>query len=330
MMKSVIKKIMPDSFVQWLRYRKAMPALNRDISYIKGKILLFSNTFVQNKKTSLASLLVVGHVLEKGITMPGRRLGFGYERVRSIISRCNVIIRKWGAEHIEIQAALADLKQYLDIHSKANYELPNDIKDGIEKLITNIIVEDENCYTTTKEAYFKATSDFLEFANSRHSVRWFADTPVDDEKLLKAIKLAQTAPSACNRQATRVKIISSVEGKKLCCELQHGNRGFGDKADKWLLITSEIGDWAHTDIASAYIDAGIFTMNLLYALHYYGIAACTLNAYLELENRDKLQKGLGYPASELPVVFIIIGNPAENFMVPKSRRLNVNDIIQKM
>lgn len=147
---------------------------------------------------------------------------------------------------------------------------------------------------------------------------------------MEAIRLAQTAPSACNRQATRVKIISSEKGKKLCQSLQHGNRGFGDKADKWLLVTTELGDWAHNQVEMGYIDAGIFTMNLLYALHYYGFVACTLNAHLEVSQRKELYKGLGIPESELPAAFIVIGNPAKSFMVPKSSRLSLDDIVQEI
>ena len=36
------------------------------------------------------------------------------------------------------------------------------------------------------------------------------------------------------------------------------------------------------------------------------------------------------PPSEVPVVFIVIGNPAEEFMVPQSRRLKAEDIVQKI
>ena len=263
-----IKELLPKWLKQWLKIQINRPALNKEIKYIKRKIVKFSSTYIRTKNTSLADLLILSHVLEKGITMPERRNGFGYERVRTIIVLCNNIISQWGAEYVEVQAALSDLKQYYDMHKDANFQLPDDIVDGIEKLIPQLKNNDENCFVATKSDYLKQYTDFSEFAKSRHSVRWFDNTPVDDEKLLAAIKLAQTAPSACNRQATRVKIILSPEGKKLCCELQNGNRGFGDKADKWLLITTELGDWAHTDIASAYIDAGIFTMNLLYALHY--------------------------------------------------------------
>lgn len=326
-----LRKIAPEWAIHCFRILKNMPELNKEIRFIKNKIQLFSSTYVQNKYTSLADILVTSHVLEKGITMPKRHLGFGYDRVRDIIKNLNRIIKRWGADHVEVQAALIDLKQYLDIHNDANFELPSDIRKSIEKLVKKITIDDDNCFVITKEEYFKQTSNFFEFANSRHSVRWFADTPVDEEKLLSAIKLAQTAPSACNRQATRVKIISSPEAKELCCSLQNGNRGFGDKADKWLLITTDLHDWSQKiALSMGYIDAGIFTMNLLYSLHYYGFVACTLNANIDIKDFKKFQDGLRLPESEIPVVFIVVGNPTENFMIPKSRRLNLEDIIQKI
>lgn len=124
--------------------------------------------------------------------------------------------------------------------------LPNDISEGINNLLQFLIIEDDgNCYITSKNDFFRKTNDFAEFATSRHSIRWYDNTPIEEDKLIAAIKLAQTAPSACNRQATRVIIVSSPELKKLCCSIQNGNRGFGEKADKWLLITSELGDWSH-------------------------------------------------------------------------------------
>ena len=216
----------------------------------------------------------------------------------------------------------------MDVHQAANFDLPNDIRSGIEGLAIFLKNTDDNCYKVTKDSYFTHSNNFEEFANSRHSVRWFDNTPVDEAKIVAAVKLAQTAPSACNRQATRVKIVSSDEGKALCCSLQNGNRGFGDGADKWLLLTTELGDWAPHHVQAGYIDAGIFAMNLLYALHDQGLVACTLNAHLNPSEREQLRKGLGYPESEEPVVFIIVGNPAEEFAVPKSRRLPVECIIQ--
>ena len=330
-MKDIINTYIPEWLKHYYRIIKNLPELNKELRFVKNKIQQFSSTYVLNKQTSLADMLVTSHVLEKGITMPERRMGFGYDRVRDIIKRCNLIIKKWGANHVEVQAALIDLKQYLDIHRDANFDLPDDIRNKIEELVTKITIDDENCFSITKEEYFKPSSDFYEFANSRHSVRWFADTPIDEDKLLSAIKLAQTAPSACNRQATRVKIISSPEAKDLCCSLQNGNRGFGNKANKWLLVTTDLYDWSQKiALSMGYIDAGIFTMNLLYSLHYYGFVACTLIANIDIRDFKKFQKGLRLPESEIPVVFIVVGNPTDTFMIPKSRRLHLENIIQRI
>lgn len=329
-MKEIIKKIVPAKAIQWLRRMKYSVEVRREAKFVKRKVLRYSITFNRDRNASLARLMIRAHVLEKGITMPERRLGFGYGRVRELIGMARKHMSVFGADDAFFQAVLADLKQYQDIHKEAGFQLPEDITKGIDALLPSLVADGENCFAVSREEFFKPSADFAEFAKSRHSVRWFSDTPVDEDKLMDAIRLAQTAPSACNRQATRVKIVASEEGKKLCQALQHGNRGFGDKADKWLLVTSELGDWSHDQVDMVYIDAGIFTMNLLYALHYYGFVACTLNAHIEVPKREELYKGLGIPESELLAAFIVIGNPAESFMVPRSHRLKVEDIVRKV
>lgn len=327
-MNPYLNKLMPEWLHKWLRQLRARLWLIKESQYNIHRQLKYSSTFNNDKEAKLAALMVMTHVLEKGITMPERRMGFGQERVRDILSHLKEITYQWGYESMEVQSTLADLKQYLEIHQEADYELPGDILKGIQEQIRHLNIQDENCYGITKADYFKATSDFAKFAHSRHSVRWFTKEPVDNDKLMAAIKLAQTAPSACNRQATKVKIIASEEGKKLCCSIQNGTRGFGDKADKWLLITTETGAWSHMHHTSGILDGGIFLMNLLYALHYYGIVACPLNAHLSIEDKKVLQLKLGYPSSETPVAFVVIGNAPDKFMIPKSRRLTTDEIVQ--
>ena len=329
-MKKFLKNLVPQQFLLWLNKKKRTHELNRINRYNNQRMLTFSSTFAKDRNADIARLMVESHTLEKGITMPGRRMGFGQDRVLSIIANCQTTIKRWGADSVEVQSALANLKQYLDIHEGAQFVLPNEITKGINELLSSLTVDDGNCYLTNKEEYFRSTKDFAEFAYSRHSVRSFSDKPIDDETLLKAIHLAQTAPSACNRQATRVKIIDSEKGKELCCKMQRGNRGFGDRANKWLLITTELGDWSFIHQQEGFTDGGIFAMNLLYALHYYGIGACTLNALFSPEEREKLRKGLGYPESEEPVCFIVIGNVDDEFMVCRSHRVDTNTIVQRL
>ena len=326
-MKKIIRKIIPFGLRQKLKYWSSKHQLRKKDKYREGLAFRYSNSFNNDRSAILSSLLVKAHVLEKGITMPERRLGFGYDRVVSLISDCELVIKRYGTEIIELQAALADLKQYLDIHKKAEFQLPSHIEKGIENLLTKLTINDDNCFYNTREEYFRKCENYAEFAQSRHTVRWFSKEPVQRERLLKAIALAQTAPSACNRQSTRLYVIEDEDKKKICQSIQNGNRGFGDKADKWILITAELGAWAYRDINSAYIDTGIFAMSLLNALHYYGIGACTLNAHLDAEQMQCLQKEIGYPESELPILFVIIGNLPNEFWIAKSRRKEINEIV---
>lgn len=280
----------------------------------------------RNEMSDMANLLIMGHVLEKGITMPDRRLGFGYERVRELITFLKEVISLYTANHTEVQAALSDLEQYDNLHKDNNFELPKDIQDGIDELKCFKTVDTSLCFKMTVDDYFKSVKDFSEFAHQRHSVRWYSDVPVPEETIIKSIELAQTAPSACNRQSSKVYILSSKEAKEVAIGIQNGNRGFGHLADKMLLITANMKCWGPEIRTSAFLDAGIFIMNLLYALHYNKVCACTLNAHMDKKQRKKLQQIIGYKDSEIPVAFISIGNPPKEFMIAGSQRVEVEQM----
>ena len=283
---------------------------------------------IRTKQSSLAILLIDSHVLEKGLTMPNRRLGFGLQRVRNLIRYVNEFINDYDAKSTEVQATLNDLAEYLLIHKEADYNLPEDIVSGIEKLMVyrrdkKRAIFSKSC---TSAMYFPTDVDFERFAYSRRSLRNYSSEPVDVNSVIDAIRIAQTAPSACNRQSTRVKIVQSKEAKEYVLTVQNGTRGFGHLADKILLITTDMSNWSPIDRNSAFLDAGIFTMNLLYALHHKQIVACPLNADMNSETFRNIHKTLNIPESEIPVCFITIGKATDNFLIPKSQRLETNEV----
>ena len=289
--------------------------------------LHFSSTFSHLQAAELSTLLIKSHVLEKIITMPDRQLGRGQQRVMEVLQHTQEMVKMYGSESLPVQAAIADLKQYLDIHRKGGFKLPQDIEKGIESLIPLLTNNDDNCYSITSEEQFREAKDFADFAHLRHSVRQFSNKPVDKDLLLKAIELALSAPSACNRQATRVKIIINTEKRQeIARHIHNGSQGFGENIPVWLLITSEQGAWSYLDADQCFIDAGIFTMNLLYSLQYYGLAACSLNAKMDDKKQKQLRLLLGYPESEIPVLFVGVGLPEKEYMVAKSRRFGVSEI----
>lgn len=321
-----MKSILPG----WLH--NTLRVIRASISYFNENLYWFwmeltNCSIIPNEKSELANLMIKSHVLEKGITMPNRRLGFGYDRVRALITWTNEAIKKYSSNRIEIQTTLNVLDQYFQIHKTADFQLPIDIDSGITQLLKHKTIETNACFETNSVNYFSKTKDFREFAFQRHSVRWYdKKNKIDKATILEAIQLAQTAPSACNRQSTKVYVVEDEEKKQKILELQNGNRGFGCAADKIILLTTDMRYWFYRERTFAFLDAGIFCMNLLYALHYYRIGACTLNAHLYKRQRKVLQNLIGYDNAEIPVVFIAIGNVPEKFKVCGSQRIETKQM----
>lgn len=286
---------------------------------VKFSMLYRGEEYLSNR------LLIMGHSVEKGITMPNRRYGFGYGVVRLLISLCNEYRVKFDTQNDAFQIALDDLREYLQIHKTANFELPEDIEGGIKKLLVFKTEKDVNCKTLPKEIFF-AYSDFASFAHSRHTSRWFSDENISDETIKKVIELANTAPSACNRQSVRVKCVSG-DKKNEILSLQNGNRGFGDKINKLLVVTFLQPSWEYDIQNAGYLDAGIYTLSILNALHYYKLCACTLNAHFEVKNIDKIQHILKLSPLEVPTVFIAIGKPLKTIMIAKSERIGIEHVL---
>lgn len=300
---------------------KALPTdwywLKRSVKY---SMLYRGEEYLANR------LLIMGHSVEKGITMPNRRYGFGYGVVRLLISLCNEYQTKYGTEKDAFQIALDDFREYLQIHKEASFELPKDIEGGITKLMTFKTGVNVDCKSVTKEEFF-AYTDFASFAHSRHTCRWFSDEEISDETIRSVIELANTAPSACNRQSVRVKCVSGDKKNEILA-MQNGNRGFGDHINKLLVVTFLQPSWEYDIQSAGYLDAGIYTMNILYALHYLQLCACTLNAHFEVKNISKVQQILNLSPLEVPTVFIGVGKPMEKMMIAKSERIGVESVLK--
>lgn len=317
---------LPKSIQLLLRQMYSLPALLHYSMYWFLRDLTQSS-ITHSKSSCMAGLLIDSHVLEKGITMPERRMGFGLDKVRNLLIACNNCIIQYGAGSVEVQSTLDDFYEYLMIHKLNGYHLPEDIEIEIRNIIKYRKSKSErvNLHITRKQL-FPTCSSFEEFAHSRRTCRYFCADTIDTEVVKHCIDVAMTAPSACNRQSTRVKIIASDDLKEFVLNLQNGNRGFGRTADKVLLITSIQSAWDMKHRMTACVDGGIFTMNLLYALHASHIAACTLNAHFSPAQWKQIQQRLNIDKAEFPIVLIAIGNAPEELMIARSSRLKTEDI----
>lgn len=296
--------------------------------------LKFSNTRTQLPEQLLSRIIITIHALEKGLaTSEEFRLGFGQTKVLDIAHQCNAYLDQSSDKPFRLCYAVGVLQEYKRLHEEAHYALRSETISAIDQL-TSRVESDALVVTQTstieKNVYFAdSNSPFEMFAKSRHSIRDFSGESVPKEILRKVLKLAQQAPSACNRQSVRVYAVYDETKKRQLVEMQNNQPGFADNASPMLVIAFERQDWADGEQwFGGYLDSGIYLMNLLYALHYYQVAAIPLNWYASLEKADELKAMLGMPESQIPVAIVACGYPKEKFKLVSSKRLPLEDVLK--
>lgn len=99
--------------------------------------------------------------------------------------------------------------------------------------------------------------NFQDFAYARHSVRQFSERRLPVKRIKDAVKLSQTAPSACNRQSTRIIYISDREKCKKILEIQGGAKGH--TLTDLLLAARNLSLYRYlSEMDLPYLDGGIF------------------------------------------------------------------------
>ena len=278
-----------------------------------------------DRKAAACAEIVMGyHVLEKGLTMPRRRLGFGKGAVVHLANLVDAFERRFGRGDAQVEHAVAVLRAYRELHRDWPEPMPRLDAFLSAHAETPAAVEP---HVTRSEFFAAKDAPFPEFAASRHVVRHFAGA-VPRETIEAAVELALTAPSACNRQHARVHAVDDPVIRDRLFELQGGTRGFGADADKVLVVTADLSavrwGWERHD---AYINGGIFVMNLCYALHWHGVAHCILHWSVPPDSDRAAHRLLGIPSNEAIVQVIACGAPPEEFDVAASPRRSVGEIL---
>jgi len=319
MLKKVLKKLLPVS------YLRTMLAFHHDAK----RFVAHSAALNPHSEIVLeAKIIMHYHVLEKGITMPNRRIPFGVNVAKALVSLLRDFEQSYGLTQ-QVAHGMSVLKEYLEIHMRAGV-LEDELLE-VSKFVAEHPTEGTSTqlHFSRKDYYAVKNKPFPAFAAGRHTIRNYRPCPIDDNKIKESVKLATTAPTACNRQHVRVHCIRNRDVCKKILELQGGNRGFGHLADKVLIVTAEL----HAEIGGArerydaYVNGGIFLMNLCYALTYFEIAHCILTASMEREAESKVRSLGNIPDSEVIVAMLCCGEPADEFDVASSPRRAVDELL---
>jgi nitroreductase len=325
-LKNKLKKLMPQRLLYLYYLHTARKACDYDLQRrVHDKV--YNDSEVEKVKRDLT---LAYHIVEKGLTMPVPRPGFGKPVVLSLV---NTVLkyRKMNLpqDEMEFRQSVSVLKEYKEFHEHINFGLDDDVVEKLE-LLGNLFnsVEGLKQLKLSSAEYFKdVDKPFDLFCMSRYSVRNYTAQEIPIAVLHRCIELAQKSPSFCNRQPTRVHIVKSAEQKTRILEIQNGNRGFGHLAETLLVISSVISTTKDIHERNEnHLNGGMFIMTLLNALHFNRIGACSLNWSVTNDKDAKLREILNIPENEVLLMIISCGYVPGEFSIASSPRKNAKEI----
>lgn len=311
--------------VIWRIYRSFFYDANRYIKY--------SNSLDKdgNQNKLVSTIIKAYHVVEKGLTMPEMRRGFGQVKLKFLIGKCNDYITLYDKENYNVENAIKVIFEYYEFHKKINYTLEEDLVSDIINLrnkFNSIGISEQEDITPNMVNDFDNLS-FRDFSFSRSSVRNYSDKNIEIENIFKSVEIAQNAPSACNRQPSRVHVIEDKEMIKNILKLQSGNKGFGHLANKLIVLTTDLNGY-HTqnERYMNWIDGGIYLMNLIYGLHFHKIGSCILNWGVDKSKDINLRQLCNIKNNESLIAIISCGYYLnETCRVAKSPKRRISEVI---
>jgi nitroreductase len=265
------------------------------------------------------------------MSLPNPRTGFGRARAAKLIEKVEEYQSLFGEDEL-VAVARDTLKTYEEWNHQRGCHFPevtNHLNHWQHQGSNTSAQKVGGTQTFTKTEQQNAVDiDFEGFLKSRHSIRHFSTEPVDPQLIAQAVAMAQTSPSVCNRQSSRVHVLTEHEHKKQALSFQNGNRGFGDTASHVLIVTSDMRDFVNVgERFQGWIDGGMFSMTLLLALHSLGLGACSLNWSAPARRDREMRHALGIPDNELVIMMIAVGNFPEELSVALSARRPLDEIL---
>jgi len=286
----------------------------------------------RSQKNQRALLTFYYHKIEKGLALPSPKPGFGSSWIVSdFLPLLESYLKKNGADDV-VGSCRKALEEYVSFHAHHAGARVETVQCVLE-VLKGFPEPDHSVGGGTRSVDVQSLTrswgvDFASFANARHSVRKFADMPVEPRLIEKAVAVAQRAPSVCNRQSWRVYALLEKEAIQQALKLQSGNSGFGEKIPCLLLVTGDVSTMLFSyERNQVWIDGGLFSMALIYALQSVGLASCCLNLCLPWNVEKRLAALYQMPPDERPIMMIAVGHLPDQLLVAHSQRKPLSAVL---
>lgn len=216
--------------------------------------------------------LLVAHALEKGMGIQNVKKGYGIKKAERL---CELLaeLKKCGNDTYVFQEGLAVLWAYINYQELAGLDI-GVIKKKAEELGISTITN-AGYRMISKEQFTKGMGiDFGTFVNSKHSIRKMAEQEITKDEIEMAVRYTGRAPSACNRQPSKVYYSLDREKNNALGKLVPGNLGFNEEIPYYCVITADRTLFGANEMFQWFVNGGIFVGYFVLALHSLGIGSC--------------------------------------------------------
>lgn len=291
---------------------------------------IYSEDFYIIKKETFQALLTIEyHRIEKGISLKDVRDNFGEIVVTRLIEALNVYISRFSYDEFT-----DNVISVLDKYLKINKYLTPITQELIQKTLASANVNEGVFEIGGARIIDKNNFRFLDsfnpndFFNNRFSIREFLPKPIPKEVIEEVVNWAIKTPSVCNRQGWGIYWVKGKEKKQKVLELQNGNAGFRNHIEEVLIVTAKLNSFFSIgERNQAWIDGGMFSMSLVYALHAKGLGSCCLNWCVDINKDNELREIIGINKDEVVLMIIAAGYLPNELKVTYSNRKKVSEVL---
>jgi nitroreductase len=170
--------------------------------------------------------------------------------------------------------------------------------------------------------------EFFEIVENRHSVRAFKDKEIEEEKVQKLLRVANSAPSAGNLQAYRIFLVRDKSTKEKLTQAAYG-QDFIDQAPINLVFCIDslrsgrrYGKRGETlySIQDATISCAFVHLSAVNL----GLGSVIVGAFNEME----VSRILNIPSTLRPIIILPVGYPDEE--PKKTPRRKMDDLVYEV
>lgn len=276
----------------------------------------------KNPERMATEMRILVHAIEKGMSLPECKVGFGKQKVLQLIALYNNYSKVENKKDEQVLHLVKSvLRCYKDFQTKKGV-----VVDFIPQEL--LVCDCQTIQTGAVETKVHKSTNFSEIALGRHSCRAFADKNISNDLIKQIVSLAQTAPSACNRQSIRIYACTNKEKIDQIFDMHCGIRGFSKPAVVFV-ITGDLALYLNEyERNTLFVDGGIYLMNLLYAIDSFGLASCPVIWGSEPSGDKKLCELLNIPKHEKIISLALAGyHTDDTYLAAASAKRDIDTVL---